>query len=143
DIIEFDEAASKNQTPSTPAVSLMYALEVQLQAMQKEGIEARWKRHAAMQKTVEEWIAKAKASTGVDVGILAPAGSRSPTVSAIALPASLKGPDVANALLKRGITLGGGYGKLKDRTVRIGHMGDHTVATVERALGALGEALKG
>jgi aspartate aminotransferase-like enzyme len=43
---------------------------------------------------------------------------------------------------ERGV-IGAGYGKLKDRTIRIGHMGDHTVAELDRLLDELGEALHG
>ena len=35
-----------------------------------------------------------------------------------------------------------GYGKLKDSTFRIGHMGDHTVAELDAVLGALAEVLR-
>ena len=41
----------------------------------------------------------------------------------------------------RGFTIASGYGKLKDTTIRIGHMGDHTVAEVETLLAALAEVL--
>jgi aspartate aminotransferase-like enzyme len=35
-----------------------------------------------------------------------------------------------------------GYGKLADRTFRIGHMGDHTVEEMETLTGAIDEFLK-
>ena len=35
-----------------------------------------------------------------------------------------------------GFTIGSGYGKNKDTTVRVGHMGDHTLAGLERCLQA-------
>jgi aspartate aminotransferase-like enzyme len=41
----------------------------------------------------------------------------------------------------RGWTLGTGYGKLKDSTFRIGHMGDHTVDELDALLAALEEVL--
>jgi aspartate aminotransferase-like enzyme len=41
-----------------------------------------------------------------------------------------------------GYTLGPGYGKLKDTTVRIGHMGDHTPETVDRCLTATAAELR-
>jgi aspartate aminotransferase-like enzyme len=34
-----------------------------------------------------------------------------------------------------------GYGKLKDSTIRIGHMGEHTVEELDRVLAALAEVL--
>jgi aspartate aminotransferase-like enzyme len=41
----------------------------------------------------------------------------------------------------KGITISAGYGKLKDSTIRIGHMGEHTVAELDRVLAALEEVL--
>jgi aspartate aminotransferase-like enzyme len=44
-------------------------------------------------------------------------------------------------VFNRGWVVGGGYGKLKDSTFRIGHMGDHTVDELEGLLDVLGEVL--
>jgi aspartate aminotransferase-like enzyme len=52
----------------------------------------------------------------------------------IALPKGLTGPEVSEAVKARGFTIGGGYGDLKDTTVRIGHMGDHTLEGLQRCL---------
>jgi aspartate aminotransferase-like enzyme len=41
----------------------------------------------------------------------------------------------------RGFTISAGYGKLKDSTIRIGHMGDHTADELEAVLAALEEVL--
>jgi len=37
---------------------------------------------------------------------------------------------------ERGFTIGSGYGKNKETTVRVGHMGDHTLEGLERCLAA-------
>jgi aspartate aminotransferase-like enzyme len=42
---------------------------------------------------------------------------------------------------ERGFTIGSGYGKNRDTTVRIGHMGDHTLEGLERCLSACDAAL--
>jgi aspartate aminotransferase-like enzyme len=39
--------------------------------------------------------------------------------------------------------IGGGYGRLKEETVRIGHMGDHTLESLEGVLAVLDETLAG
>ena len=49
--------------------------------------------------------------------------------------------ELAAAAKARGFVIGAGYGKLKDATFRIGHMGDHTVAELEALLEALTEVL--
>ncbi len=138
DIGEFDEFAAKNQTPNTPAVSLLYAADAQLSAIVAEGIEARWARHAAMQREVEEWAAR---HDDRGIAIVARPGERSPAVSAIRLPSGLTPRGFVTEVRRSGYTLGAGYGALRDTTFRIGHMGDHTVATVRGCLAACEEAL--
>lgn len=143
DLVEFERFAEKRQTPNTPAVSLLYALDAQVRALTAEGIEARWARHAAMQAATEAWVARLAAEVDPAFGILAPAGARSPTVSCITLPAGLaSGPIVAGAAA-RGFVIGAGYGPLKETTIRIGHMGDHDVPGVERVLGVVREVIEG
>ncbi len=134
DIQQYDKFAQKNQTPSTPATSLLYALEAQMGDIGREGIERRWDRHLQMQEATISWIDGFVERRGVELGIIAPEGSRSPTVTVVALPPGMRGPDVAEAVKSRGFTIGGGYGELKETTVRIGHMGDHTVDGIKRCL---------
>jgi aspartate aminotransferase-like enzyme len=57
------------------------------------------------------------------------------------LPDSLRGPEVVEAVAARGFTIGAGYGKRRDRTVRIGHMGDHDTDTLRACLAACSEAI--
>jgi aspartate aminotransferase-like enzyme len=142
DLLEFEQCVAKNQTPNTPAISLLYALDVQLGAIAAEGLDQRWMRHAAMARATAEWAYAAGERLGVDLEILAPAGARSPTVSALVLPDGVRGDDVVAEVARRGYTIGGGYGKLRDRTVRIGHMGDHTVSGVRDCLAACESALE-
>jgi aspartate aminotransferase-like enzyme len=134
DVLQYDDFAAKNQTPSTPATSLLYALETQMGDIGREGIERRWERHEQMQDLTLNWVHGFSERRGVDLRVVAPEGSRSPTVTVIALPDGLTGPEVVEAVRARGITIGSGYGQLRNTTVRIGHMGDHTVDGVQRCL---------
>jgi aspartate aminotransferase-like enzyme len=140
DIAEMERYAQGNQVPATPAFSLLYALEVQLEAIKSEGIESRWARHSDMAAATAQWIDRAGVS-GLE-NIVQPE-SRSPTVSTIRLPANINGKTfVRDVKAASGIQVGGGYGKLADTTFRIGHMGDHTVATVNACFEACEAALK-
>ncbi|MBX9927765.1 MAG: aminotransferase class V-fold PLP-dependent enzyme, partial [Gemmatimonadaceae bacterium] len=139
DLLEHDEYARKNQTPNTPAVSLFFALDQQLADIQRETMPARWARHLAMRDLVHGWVAQTGATFGV--GILARPEVRGPTVTVLTIPERIGTAPLLAALSARGITFGSGYGKLAKTTVRLGHMGDHTVATVQRALDALTDAL--
>ncbi len=140
DLLTFAKNLEKFQTPTTPAISTLYALEVQLECIRSETMEARWARHLAMARRVHEWVEEMR-SGGLDVSVLAPEGSRSPTVTALRLPEGMRGPDVVEAARVRGWVIGGGYGKLKETTVRIGHMGEHTLEELEPLLDVLAEAL--
>ncbi len=142
DLVELDAYARRNQTPSTPALPLFYALEVQLSAIANEGIEARWSRHKSMAARTQDWIAKISDETGKRLANIAPLGSQSPTVSTIRLPADLPSETFTPAVAKKGIVVGNGYGKLKSSTFRIGHMGDHTLDTLDRCLTACASVLR-
>jgi aspartate aminotransferase-like enzyme len=142
DLVELDAYARRNQTPSTPALPLFYALEVQLEAIATEGIEARWSRHKAMAARTQEWIASISDETDKRISNIAPLGFQSPTVSTIRLPADLPSDVFTPAVSKKGIVVGNGYGKLKSSTFRIGHMGDHTLETLDRCLTACGSVLR-
>jgi len=142
DLVELDAYARRNQTPSTPALSLFYALEFQLKSIAAEGIEARWARHKVMAARTQEWLAKIADETGKRLVNIAPLGSQSPTVSTIKLPTDVPAETFTAAVAKRGIVVGSGYGKLKSSTFRIGHMGDHTVETLEHCLSACSSVLR-
>jgi aspartate aminotransferase-like enzyme len=140
DLMEFEKTQADNMTPTTPALSTMYALDVQLGRIKNETMEGRWKRHAAMRDVTVKWVERMKGK-GVDLSVLAPEGFRSPTVTTINMPAGKVSPPVVAAMKDKGFVIGGGYGKLKDPTFRIGHMGDHTVAGTETVLEVLEEVL--
>jgi len=141
DLVEFEEFTHKNQTPSTPAISLMYAADAQCQEIAREGIERRWARHVSMMEHMHSWVMEARQETGHPLDVLAPLESRSPTVTAVTLPAALTGDAIAKAVAERGYVIGAGYGKLKKGTFRVGHMGDHSVDGLAQCLDVVTEAI--
>ena len=64
DLVEFESYGAKHQTPNTPALSLLYALDAQLPRIAAEGIEGRWARHAAMADATHAWVAALAQRTG-------------------------------------------------------------------------------
>jgi aspartate aminotransferase-like enzyme len=62
-------------------------------------------------------------------------------VTSVTLPDGLEGPQIVAAAADRGFTLAPGYGKLKSSTIRIGHMGDHTMSELEAVLSVLDEII--
>ena len=132
DLVGFTEATAKHQPTNTPAISLLYALQTQLARIEREGgVEGRWRRHDAMRGRVEAW------SEQRGVPYLPREGRRSWTVSCLKLPEGTSAKRIVSGLKDAGWTIGSGYGPLKDSTIRIGHMGDHTVGAVEELLALL------
>lgn len=127
----------KNQTPATPAVSLLYALDVQLDHMLAEGMEARFERHLAMRDLTMEWAK----SRGFEM--FPAAGYESPTVSCVANNKEIDIAALNEYLRTQGMYLSNGYGaKLKNKTFRIGHMGDWQVNDIEELLAAIDRFLE-
>jgi aspartate aminotransferase-like enzyme len=116
---------------ATPCVPLVYALQRQLERIAAEGLEQRWARHLDLQARAFAWAE----GRGYAPFVQDPA-RRSPTVSCI----DAKGADV-DALAARaadaGFKMDKGYGDLKGKAFRIGHMGDHDAARLEAFLSAL------
>ncbi len=141
DLLKFEQSMDRLMTPNTPAVSLMFALQCQLEHIVDEGLETRWQRHQQMADHTHHWVARMAGETGRRFEIVAPPGYRSPTVTAVRLPEEMSGPEVVSRLRERGYAIAAGYGKLKQETIRIGHMGDHTLEQLEGLLEELGEVL--
>ncbi len=143
DLLKFERGMEKRMTPNTPAVSLMFALLHQLERIGVEGLEARWKRHQTMADHTQLWVARVAAATGLGYDVVASPGYRSPTVTAVRLPdpERMSGPEIVRRLRERGWVIAAGYGKLKAESIRIGHMGEHTLDQLEALLHELGEVL--
>lgn len=137
DLVDLHDQITEHQTPATPAVSLLYALDFQLKRMAAEGMESRWDRHAKMQARTVHWVGEMR-ERGVDIDVFAAEGHRSPTVSCITSPEPGR---VVAEMFARGWVIGGGYGKIKDSTLRIGHMGDHTLEELDGLLEVLTDVM--
>ena len=140
DLATHVKAFDDSQPTNTPAIPQLFTLSRQLDRIAAEGgIEKRWDRHRDMLSTVESWIGGKGGELGLDY--LCREGRRSWTVSCLTLPDDKNGRDIAKQMLERGWTIGSGYGDLKTKTIRIGHMGDHTTEEVEVVLAQLEEVL--
>jgi aspartate aminotransferase-like enzyme len=124
-----ETAAGK--TLATPSVPLVFALQRQLERVASEGLPARWQRHLAMRTATMAWAR--------DMGFapfVADAEARSPTVSCI----DARGGDVEQLTARAraaGFRIDQGYGDLRGKAFRIGHMGDHSPARLAALLAAM------
>jgi aspartate aminotransferase-like enzyme len=122
-----DYYQKKHQNPTTPNVSLMFALDYQLDRMLAEGSHARYERHKSMAEYTRKWASNR-------FKMFPEPGYESVTVSTIA---NTEGKDIGElnkALGQRGYQIANGYGDLKEKTFRIGHMGEWTLSEIKSLL---------
>ncbi|HWR02567.1 MAG TPA: aminotransferase class V-fold PLP-dependent enzyme [Humidesulfovibrio sp.] len=144
DIIGQLGRAQKSQTLTTPNTTLANQMAVQIDhIINVEGIDNRFARHLKMQAMVHEFV-----GTLPGFELLAPEGHRSPTVTAVRVPAGMTVAQlkkVKEAMRAKGYLFDPGYGKLntdleeKGQRVllRLGHMGDVTPDMLAAYLEAL------
>jgi aspartate aminotransferase-like enzyme len=118
DFLEFAANDAKDNTPSTPCISLVYAMAKQLERFFAEGLEQRWARHRELAAYVREWMGR----RGLDFFVDEP--YRSVTLTCIANNRGIDLKLLKGELGERGYAFDDGYGKLKGETFRIAHMGD-------------------
>lgn len=136
DFQQFVKSAAKDQTVVTPSIPHIMALHYQCGRFLEEGMENVWKRHKEMGDYVRGW--------GKDQGfaVFPQAGYESNTLTCFK---NMRGIDVGavNKALqeKHNAVFGNGYGKLKNETFRIAHMGDITMDDLKELLGWIEEEI--
>lgn len=108
------------QYTNTPCVSIMFAMDLQLQRILQEGVENRFRRHTAMAEYVRAWADEY-------FGLFANRKHLSNTLTVIKNTRGVSVADLNKELIKRGMQLGNGYGDFKEKTFRIAHMGELTM----------------
>lgn len=136
DLLRMEKHRLKDSSPATPAMSLIFALDFQLDRILAEGLENRFARHSAMAKRVQAW------AEAHDQSIYAPAGYRSQTVTTIKNERGIDISDLNAFLRQREMRIANGYGPLKNVTFRIAHMGETQMEDVEKLLQAMEEYLR-
>jgi len=121
---QLEKKAIKDQTPATPAISIINALNVQLDRIYKEGVENRFQRHLDMAEHVRSWTLK-------NFALYSDEKYLSPTVTNVHNTREIDVVNLNAELAKRGAMLSNGYGDLKGKCFRIAHMGDLQIADVQ------------
>lgn len=135
DFLQFLKYYEKGQTISTGPISQIFALYKELDIIFNEGLENRFKRHLEMAKIVKDW-------TNKNFKDFAEEGYSSPTLTTILNTKNLNIKNLNEELGKRGKVISNGYGKLKDATFRISHMGEIYPKDVKDLLNDLDGILK-
>ena len=134
DLLKIKKQNDENYALTTPPVSLMYALDFQLDRILAEGMQSRYRRHREMADLVRKWSSKVG-------GMFPEEGAQSNTIGVLNR-GNLDFDRFHTALKARGYEISGGYGGVKEKTFRIGHMGDLTPARVKDLLSVMDEVLE-
>lgn len=138
DFIEFAKNAEKNNTPSTPCISLLHGLRFILDGIAAEGFETRIARHRKTNTMIREWGAR----HGFE--LLAPEGRRSFALNCFKTPENFDLSAFIKALKsKHHFAINGGYGKIKGLTFRISNMGNETRESMQELIDAMDDVMPG
>ncbi len=136
DFCEFAKNDEKNNTPSTPAIALLYALKQKVDEIVEEGLQNRYARHAKLNEMVKAWGTKHGFEN------LAPEGYQSKSLVTFKNNLDIDVSGFVKAVReKHNFLINGGYGKIKGTTFRISNMGNETEASMTELLNALDEVI--
>jgi aspartate aminotransferase-like enzyme len=119
-----------HQYPSTPSLSHMFALNFQLDRILAEGLDNRFKRHFEMAEYTRAWAKKHFALFPVEQ-------FSSQTLTTITNTKNINVGNLNSELGKIGLQISNGYGDLKEKTFRIAHMGELTMADIKEVTDAI------
>jgi len=135
DFLNLEKSLKKNTTPSTPAITLMRAMDVQLDRIFAEGLPQRYARHQRMADLTQNWAL----THGFELA--AEEGFRSPTVTNVSNNLQMDVEALNRFLAKSEMEISNGYGIYKDKAFRIAHMGEATEEDMQRLFAAMDEFL--
>ncbi|HKF79873.1 MAG TPA: alanine--glyoxylate aminotransferase family protein [Thermoleophilaceae bacterium] len=112
------QQADPPDSPFTPAVGLVMALDVALRLIEQEGLDGVYERHRLLSRATREAV------KGLELDLFGPEDENANVVTAIRLPDTIDGARVPRLMRDRyGITIAGGQGQLKGDIARIAHCG--------------------
>jgi aspartate aminotransferase-like enzyme len=124
---------AQGQTPWTPAVSVMFSLDLALQKMMTDGMGAVYEKHARIANDVRNGMKK----LGLE---LFPNDEKyaSDTVTAVKVPEGVELSSLRGKLRNdREVVVAGGQGSLSGKIFRVGHMGHITDEDVDDVMASL------
>lgn len=116
DFLKAKKSLDKTDTPFTPAINLIIALNKTLQMIKEEGLKNIFKRHSLLARATRE----AMKAIGLEIYAQAPADA----VTSVKLPEEIDGTELVKKLRDTyGVGIAGGQAHLKGKIFRIAHLG--------------------
>ncbi len=127
DLVEIFEFDKKHQTPFTPNISLLYALNRRMDLLLEETYDHVYQRHKKMAEVTQQWARK-------HFTLFSEPGYESITVTCVQNVLGKNVEKLNKKLAEKGYIISNGYGKLKEKTFRIGHMGEWTPTKIRKVI---------
>jgi 2-aminoethylphosphonate-pyruvate transaminase len=128
-------AQEQDNTPFTPAVQVLHALEQALVELQGEGVVARIGRYAEDARVLREGMAR------LGFEILVPEGARSSILTTFRLPRGVTYDALHDAMKRRGYVIYAGQGAIRAHAFRVANIGTLTPADMEKVVAAFAACL--
>lgn len=136
DLGKHRDYAAIGQPPWTPAVSVMYGLDVSLARMNDEGADAIFARHAAAAARVRGQM------EALGLELFADPRYASNTITAVKVPDGVDGKALTATMREaHDVVIAGGQGKLAGQIFRFGHLGWFQQGDLDEAVDALRASL--
>lgn len=123
------------QYPSTPSIPHMFALDYQLDKIFEEDLENRFSRHVKIANYVRNWVKD-------NFALFAEEEYASNTVTCVENTKNIDVNELNKHLGEKGYIISNGLEKLKNKTFRIGHMGETTISDLKGLFDCINEIIK-
>lgn len=118
DLLKARDMLKKGQTPYTPAISVIYAVEEALEYFDEVGVDAIVADHYKRRDLVRAGL------SAMGLKLVAEDAIASPAVTAVECPQGIDPAELRNILREKyNIIIAGGQGKFSATTFRVGHLG--------------------
>jgi aspartate aminotransferase-like enzyme len=118
DALHYEKSYGKAQTPSTPSIPHLFALQKVLDIIDVEGLDNRWKRHKDCAEYAQNWALAHGQS------LYPEKGCESETLTCIQNDQQWDINNINDILLTCGFRMDCGYGNLRGKAFRVAHMGN-------------------
>lgn len=136
DLKKAKKAIEKNDTPFTPAITLIIALVDAMKMLKEDGLEQVFARHRKMAQATRAAV------KALGLTLFAPEAA-SDVVTAVNVPAGIDGEKLVKTMRDTyGVTIAGGQGEMQGKIFRIAHMGYIVELDIIAGISCLEKVLK-
>lgn len=136
DLAKARKSLATGETPWTPAVGVLFALDIALEMLEQEGYEHVFARHAACAAAARAGL------TALGLRMFADPAHASQTVTAAWMPEGVEWAALNKQMRGHGLVVAGGQDRLAGQILRIGHLGSVAPEDVVDAIEIIGQSMR-